>query len=104
MELKEYLDTIDFVSSEQAIWEPGKVGFEIKAAFTNSLPPVGAVTSVRCVLIQSGCIMTVTDPERVHVLPGGRIEEGENYIGALRREIGEETEYTIANSLKVMHQ
>jgi len=98
MELQEYIDGLDFVSSEQAIWEPGKVGFEIRAAFTQSLPPISTVTSVRCVLIQSDNIMTVTDPERIHVLPGGRIEEGESYMETLRREIGEETGYTIANS------
>ncbi|MYJ74406.1 MAG: NUDIX hydrolase [Gammaproteobacteria bacterium] len=61
--------------------------------------PNALVTSVRCVLRSGNRVMVMENAEgRRHVLPGGRIEPGESFFGALRREIREETEYALAGA------
>lgn len=81
-------------SVEQVIaW--GEIRLEVKSYLCTELPPSAFVTSVRSVLLRHDQILVVRDPESHHVLPGGRVEAGENLTDTLRRELLEETGWTI---------
>lgn len=58
-------------------------------------PPLGLVTSVRALLTRCAQIMVVRDPEGEHILPGGRVDVGEGLLGALERELLEETGWSV---------
>jgi 8-oxo-dGTP pyrophosphatase MutT (NUDIX family) len=69
------------------------------------IPPLDAVTSVRSLVFQGGQILVVRDPHGNHIVPGGRREEGEALEATLRREILEETGWTlgVVSLLGFMH-
>lgn len=58
-------------------------------------PPLGLVTSVRALLTRGVQIMVLRDPEGEHILPGGRVDEGEGLLEALERELLEETGWSV---------
>ncbi len=58
-------------------------------------PPAGWVTSVRALLTRGSQIMVVRDPDGEHILPGGRVDEGEAPGEALVRELLEETGWSV---------
>ena len=59
-------------------------------------PPLGLVTSVRALLMRGAQIMVVRDPEGEHIIPGGRVDAGEGLLGALERELLEETGWSVS--------
>jgi ADP-ribose pyrophosphatase YjhB (NUDIX family) len=59
-------------------------------------PPQPLVTSVRAVVLSAGKVLTLRNRDGVHALPDGRREPGESYEQTLRREILEESGYTIS--------
>jgi 8-oxo-dGTP pyrophosphatase MutT (NUDIX family) len=59
------------------------------------LPPLEFVTSARAVVLRNGSVMVVRDPDGTHLLPGGRREPDEALDATLRREVLEETGWTI---------
>lgn len=73
---------------------------------TKALPPDALVTSIRGMVFKDDAVLVVTDKsgER-HLIPGGRREAGETYEQTLRREIGEETGWTVkpTSVFAVMH-
>lgn len=58
------------------------------------------VTSVRAILTHADGtqVLFVRDPEREHILPGGRRKSGESLEVTLHREIQEETGWTIKSA------
>lgn len=58
-------------------------------------PPADLVTSVRALLTRGSRIMVVRDPDGEHILPGGRVDEGEAPREALVRELLEETGWSV---------
>ena len=76
-------------------WARVGITLEISAAIGAEPPPLAYVTSVRCVVIRQGQVLVVQDPESYHILPGGRREPGETLAQTLRREVLEETGWTL---------
>ena len=58
-------------------------------------PPLQLVTSVRAVLTRGSDIIVVRDPAGCHIVPGGRLAEGEGLLDALKRELLEETGWSV---------
>ena len=81
-------------SVEQVIiW--GEMHFAVKSVLCTDMPPVAFITSVRSVLFHNDQVLVVRDPTAHHILPGGRVESGESLTDTLRRELLEETGWTI---------
>jgi 8-oxo-dGTP diphosphatase len=53
--------------------------------------PLHVVAAVTLIIDKFGRVLMVSNPDRGWECPGGRIEEGEDIIGGLRREVFEET-------------
>lgn len=58
-------------------------------------PPLRYVTSVRAIVLHGGSVLVQQDRDSRHVLPGGRREGNESLQATLRREIGEETGWSL---------
>lgn len=100
--LVEFLRDLVPAASERLVW-PGATEFEVTSYLTDREPPSSLVTSVRAV-VHRGDDVLVFDDERgeTHVLPGGRRESGESLIGALQRELNEETGCAVADTARVI--
>jgi 8-oxo-dGTP pyrophosphatase MutT (NUDIX family) len=48
------------------------------------------------VVLREERILTIRDPHRVHITPGGRREPGEELLDTVRREVLEETGWSLA--------
>jgi len=53
-------------------------------------PPVDLVSSVRAIVLKGDHVLVIRNLEGAHILPGGRVEKGETFEDALRRELLEE--------------
>ena len=62
---------------------------------TESEPPSEYVTSARAVVTDGDSVAVVEDPQKKYIVPGGRLEEGEDPENAMRREVLEETGWTV---------
>jgi 8-oxo-dGTP pyrophosphatase MutT (NUDIX family) len=69
-------------------------------------PPLRYVSSVRAVVFLDSSVLVVTEEHgHMYILPGGRVEQAETPLETLRREVLEETGWTLlrAESLGFMH-
>ncbi len=75
------------------VW--GELRLAVTTYLTSQLPPLELVTSVRALVRQGANVMLVRDPDRAHILPGGRREVNETLEQTLRREVLEETGWEV---------
>lgn len=78
-----------------ATWLGGKARLRVTAHLGDELPPVDLVTSVRSVVLRGRSVLVLSNTGGEHVVPGGRRELGETLLESLRREVLEETGWTI---------
>lgn len=97
-DLAAYLNAHEPLAEESAVWGNGTLPLRITSYLSEKMPPLHYVTSVRAVLFRGESVMVVRSIQNsIHIVPGGRREEGESLLETLRRELLEETGWTIAN-------
>jgi 8-oxo-dGTP pyrophosphatase MutT (NUDIX family) len=94
-ELRAFLRSHTPLVEASAAWAGGTLPLRITGYLGAEFPPLEYVTSVRGVIFLADQVLVVRDPDGVHVLPGGRREEGETLEETLRREVLEETGWTL---------
>lgn len=58
-------------------------------------PPQALVTSVRAIVLRGDTVLTLRNRDTTHIVPGGQREGGEMAEATLRREVLEETGWTL---------
>lgn len=77
----------------------GEIRLSISGYLTQDIPPDRLITSVRCVILNQDKVMVVQNPDGYRVLLGGRRETGESFVETLRREVLEETGWSVREPL-----
>lgn len=87
-------------AEETARWGAQReVELRITVHLTDTLPPIELVSSVRCLLFRGDDLMVLRNRDvEAYVVPGGRREGDEPLEATLRREIGEETGWTVRDA------
>lgn len=77
------------IEAESGKWPDGHE-FVLSSYFTEAVPPLDLVTSVRAVVVRNGGLLVFDDDVGPHIIPGGRVEAGETPLVTLTRELREE--------------
>lgn len=87
------------LAEEEIVWSGGGLRLvQTRSTFPlerKASPPLQLVTSVRALLTRGSDIMVVRDPAGRHIVPGGRLADGEELLDALERELLEETGWCV---------
>lgn len=97
--LAEFLKGRTPLAEEEIVWSGGGLRL-VQTRSTYALerkacPPLQLVTSVRELLTRGSEIMVARDPAGRHIVPGGRLADGEGLLDALERELLEETGWSV---------
>ena len=94
-DLAEFLSPLTAFAEETRIWAPLGT-MRITCYLTDKTPPGRYVSSARAVVIDRDKVLLVRDPKERHIIPGGRLEPDETAEDAMRREVIEETGWSLA--------
>lgn len=95
-ELAEYLSQHTAIDEETQTWGGGSVPLQVRSYVCSEFPPEELVTSVRGIVFRETEVLVVRVLDgNVHLMPGGRREAGESFEETFRREVLEETGWTL---------
>ena len=87
--LDKFLSRHKRVSQNIAKWRNG-IELYVSGYLCSEGPPSGLVSSVRAVVLKEDSVLVMRNLDSTHIVPGGRVEEGETFEETLRRELLEE--------------
>lgn len=82
-------------TQESAVWGGGTLPLQITSYLGHELPPLACVMSVRAIVFREEMVLVLRNRDALHIVPGGRREIGETLDDTLRREVLEETGWTL---------
>jgi ADP-ribose pyrophosphatase YjhB (NUDIX family) len=80
---------------DSAVWGNGALHLRIIVYLGQEPPPLTYVTSVRGIVFRDGMVLVLRNRDALHIVPGGRRETDETLEETLRREVLEETGWTL---------
>jgi 8-oxo-dGTP pyrophosphatase MutT (NUDIX family) len=96
-ELANFLAKGTLLNSGSAEWGEGTISLQINNYLGTEPPPVKYVSSVRAIVFQGDSVLVVRQENgHAYILPGGRVEEVESLTDTLKREVMEETGWTLS--------
>ena len=93
MPVSEFLSGRTALAEWSGAW--GALELHMRAYLGDEMPAIEYVTSARAVVFRDDSVLVVREPGDEHILPGGRLEAGESPEEAARREVIEETGWTM---------
>jgi 8-oxo-dGTP diphosphatase len=94
-DLAAYLAPLTAFAEERHTWPTGPM--RLRCYLTERPPPLRYVTSARGIVIDGDRVLAFEDPNNdKNLMPGGRLEPNETPEDALRRELLEETGWSLA--------
>lgn len=85
------------MASDRVSWGE-RMQLRATAYLSGDTPPLAYVTSVRAVVLCNRSVLVQQDRDSRHVIPGGRREAGEPVEATLRREVAEETGWSLGRA------
>ena len=92
-DLAAFLSPLTPFAREMVTWSFGAM--HLACYLTDRTPPRRYVTSARAVVTDGYRVLVVQDPTDKHIVPGGRLQPNEAPEDALKREVLEETGWTL---------
>jgi 8-oxo-dGTP pyrophosphatase MutT (NUDIX family) len=83
------------LAEETAVWGAGTIPLRLRAYLGQTPPPLHYVTSARCLVFRDDALLVMRNRDSIHIVPGGRREEGEQLEDTIRREALEEAGWTL---------
>lgn len=103
--LKAFLASGTLIAENRVMWG-GEIPLSISFYLGDKNPPTDYVSSVRAIVFHDDSVIVMKEKNgHLYITPGGRVEPGEQLEETLRREILEETGWTISSTkpLGFMH-
>ncbi|MDA0746484.1 MAG: NUDIX domain-containing protein [bacterium] len=95
-DLAEFLGRHHPFAEAACVWGDGTLPLRECFYLGKEIPPLEYVTSVRSLVFKGELVLVLQNRHSTHILPGGRREPGETLEETLRREVMEESGWTIS--------
>ena len=102
-DLERFLAARTPLAEETAVWAMATLN--VASYLDDQRPPLDYITSVRGIVFRDDSVLVLRNQDGLHILPGGRRENGERLVDTLRREVLEESGWGIGqvSQLGFMH-